>query len=168
LRDLQGRIEAAYRTLIFLESRSGYDRQLLGSGALRDDQVRGLHAPVAQAGPAAAAAPVDTAPPEQPSGAPGPGSQGASLELAGGQVAPSPTPVMPPSIPEAPDDTAAPPAASLPPPSPDSPATESVALLSQPADSALPPQPEPDAGSEPRPTPESGADLRDERQRLHL
>src|SRR5258705_1774844 len=62
LRDLQGRIEAAYRTLIFLESRSDYDRSLLGSGALREDQVRGLHA------------------------APGaPGQPSAALDLPGGQ-----------------------------------------------------------------------------------
>lgn len=168
LRDLQGRIEAAYRTLIFLESRSDYDRQLLGSGALRDDQVRGLHAPVTLGGPAAAAAPGDAAPADHPPGAPAPGPQGASLELAGGQAAPAPTPAMPPSIPEPPEDAAAAPAASLPPPSPDSPATESAALLSETADSVPPAQSEPDAGSERRPTPESGADLRDERQRLHL
>lgn len=61
LRDLQARIEAAYRTLIFLESRSDYDRRLLTRGTLRDDQVRGLH------------------------GAPPPGAAAPSLELAGGQ-----------------------------------------------------------------------------------
>src|SRR5207245_38231 len=50
LREMQARIEAAYRTLIFLESRSVYDRQLLGSGALKEDQVRGLHAGAATGG----------------------------------------------------------------------------------------------------------------------
>ncbi|HKB06754.1 MAG TPA: helix-turn-helix domain-containing protein, partial [Candidatus Polarisedimenticolia bacterium] len=175
LRELQGRIESAYRTLIFLESRSDYDRQLLGSGALRADQVRGLHAPVAQAAAAPAPTSGDAAPAGQTPGAPGTSLQGDSLELAGGQAAPSPTQTMPPpSISEPADDAATPPAASLSPPSslqppsPDSPATESAALLSESSDSVPQAQPEPDAGSERRPTPESGADLRDERQRLRL
>jgi flagellar biosynthesis protein FlhG len=81
LRDLQARIEAAYRTLIFLESRSDYDRRLLTRGTLRDDQVRGLH------------------------GTPPPGAAATpSLELAGGQAiaagsAPPPDAVVPPEPP---------------------------------------------------------------------
>lgn len=54
LRAIQARVEEAYRTLIFLESRVAYDRQLVESGALRSDQVRGLHGPVgAEDSPAA-------------------------------------------------------------------------------------------------------------------
>ena len=94
LREMQARIEAAYRTLIFLESRSDYDRQLLGSGALKDDQVRGLHA---QAGAAAVAAGVVTpsaegaAPSREPEGAPAAPASG-TMELAGGhEVPPSPS-----------------------------------------------------------------------------
>jgi flagellar biosynthesis protein FlhG len=87
LRDLQGRIEAAYRTLIFLESRSDYDRRRLTSGTLRDDQARGLH------------------------GAPPPGAAGspASLELAGGQAIAA-GPALPPvaaASPEPPSGEAA-------------------------------------------------------------
>jgi flagellar biosynthesis protein FlhG len=168
LRDLQGRIEAAYRTLIFLESRSDYDRQLLGTGALREDQVRGLHGSVAQA--AASAPPamaVESAPTEQPSGTPVTATPDASLELAGGQAAPSPPPAMPPTAAEHAEDVMTPAAASLASPSPDSPAMDSTALLSE-APDAVPQLAEPDSGSGPRPTPESGADLRDERQRLRL
>ena len=52
LRVLQGRVEEAYRTLIFLESRVAYDRHLLESGLLKPDQIRGLHAELAHAAPA--------------------------------------------------------------------------------------------------------------------
>src|SRR5262249_12446031 len=89
LRELQGRIEAAYRTLIFLESRSDYDRQLLGTGALKEDQGPGLHAGRVTA----AAAP----PPTHPGTLPGPESEGGTgLELAGGQAVP-PAPVSEPA-----------------------------------------------------------------------
>jgi flagellar biosynthesis protein FlhG len=54
LRALQGRVEEAYRTLIFLESRVAYDRHLLDSGLLKPDQIRGLHAELAHAGSGAA------------------------------------------------------------------------------------------------------------------
>jgi hypothetical protein len=63
LRAIQARVEEAYRTLIFLESRVAYDRHLVESGALNADQVRGLHGPVgaedspAAAGPGMAARP---------------------------------------------------------------------------------------------------------------
>lgn len=67
LRAIMTRVEDAYRTLIFLESRVAYDRQMVDSGRLAADQIRGLHgglgpAPGAprQAAPAAAA--VDTTP----------------------------------------------------------------------------------------------------------
>ena len=158
LRELQGRIEAAYRTLIFLESRSDYDRQLLGSGALKEDQVRGLHA----ATPAGDA----VAPSEPEAGATPPpeGEAGTGLELAGGQAVPS-----------------APGADAAPQPGPTA-APQTSAVAAPPNGSALEPpgeppqsasapaaapveQPAPDAN---RPTPQSGADLRDERQRLRL
>jgi flagellar biosynthesis protein FlhG len=61
LRDLQARIEAAYRTLIFLESRASYDRQMLERGALRAEDVRGLHAE--PSAPAPAAPPESSSPP---------------------------------------------------------------------------------------------------------
>src|SRR5439155_17007859 len=57
LRTLQGRVEEAYRTLIFLESRVAYDRHLLDSGLLKPDQIRGLHAEMAHAAPATPSAP---------------------------------------------------------------------------------------------------------------
>jgi len=43
LRAVMTRVEDAYRTLIFLESRVAYDRQLVDSGRLAADQIRGLH-----------------------------------------------------------------------------------------------------------------------------
>jgi flagellar biosynthesis protein FlhG len=43
LRAIMTRVEDAYRTLIFLESRVAYDRQLVDSGRLAADQIRGLH-----------------------------------------------------------------------------------------------------------------------------
>jgi flagellar biosynthesis protein FlhG len=43
LRAIMTRVEDAYRTLIFLESRVAYDRQLVDSGQLAADQIRGLH-----------------------------------------------------------------------------------------------------------------------------
>jgi flagellar biosynthesis protein FlhG len=43
LREMQARIENAYRTLIFLESRAVYDRHMIESGALRPEQLRGPH-----------------------------------------------------------------------------------------------------------------------------
>ena len=153
LREMQARIEAAYRTLIFLESRSDYDRQLLGSGALKDDQVRGLHA---QAGAAAVAAGVVTpsaegaAPSREPEGAPAASASG-TMELAGGhEVAPSPS---------APAAVSAPAGADV----------EGPTAPSAPGDAAQP-LPGPEATSEPaaRPAPGSGSELREERQRLHL
>ena len=72
LRELQARIEAAYRSLIFLESRATYDRQMLKDGALRADDVRGLHEGGAT-GPAAQTQD-------------GPGEPTAPLEVAGGEM----------------------------------------------------------------------------------
>jgi len=63
LRAIQARVEEAYRTLIFLESRVAYDRHLVESGTLGADQIRGLHGPVgaeesvAATGPRVAARP---------------------------------------------------------------------------------------------------------------
>jgi len=57
LRAIQARVEEAYRTLIFLESRVAYDRHLVESGALTADQVRGLHGLVGAEDSTAAAAP---------------------------------------------------------------------------------------------------------------
>ena len=164
LREMQGRIEAAYRTLIFLESRSNYDRQLLGSGALREDQVRGLHggasaaaAPSASEPAGAAAAPLASVPASSPD---------SSLELAGGQAAPAvPLPIALPPV-EPPADSAAP--APVPVPSPDSPANDAAVLLAPQPEMDLPDPTEPNAGAKPRPVPESGADLRGERERLRL
>lgn len=121
LRDLQGRIEAAYRTLIFLESRSDYDRRLLGSGALREDQVRGLHAAAGAAGRPTAA-----------------------LELAGGQSVTSP-PGEATAIPAGPG-AATPPAADpagVPPPA-------AVLAAATRVDASLPAHPE-DAATHPIP-----------------
>jgi flagellar biosynthesis protein FlhG len=61
LRALQGRVEEAYRTLIFLESRVAYDRHLLDSGLLKPDQIRGLHAELAHAASAPPPGPAATA-----------------------------------------------------------------------------------------------------------
>jgi len=154
LRELQGRIEAAYRTLIFLESRSDYDRQLLGSGALKEDQVRGLHAgtPTRET-PAAAEAP--------PAGSDADAGTGTGLELAGGQsVAPSPETPPPAEAAPAGEGSPASPAA-------DAAAETGAEVVVAPVGTDAPPQdsimPSPD-----RPSPRSGADLRDERQRLRL
>ncbi len=71
LREIQARIENAYRTLIFLESRAVYDRQMIEAGALRPEQLRGPHSdlsgPRKSPGPAAEA-PGDpaTSPPQGP------------------------------------------------------------------------------------------------------
>jgi len=143
LRDLQARIEAAYRTLIFLESRSDYDRRLLGSGALREDQVRGLHAA---------------------SGAPG--QPPAALELAGGHSVATPagdTPAAPTA-----GAQAAAPDGSEPASGPDPAGTEATAVPSPDT-----PGPEAADRGEPQetvslPTPGSGAELRETRQRLNL
>ena len=141
LRDLQARIEAAYRTLIFLESRSDYDRRLLGSGALREDQVRGLHAA---------------------SGAPG--QPPAALELAGGHSVATPagdTPAAPTAQAAAPDGSepaSGPDPAGTEPtavPSPDTPGPEASGRGEPQETVSLP-------------TPGSGAELRETRQRLNL
>jgi len=141
LRDLQARIEAAYRTLIFLESRSDYDRRLLGSGALREDQVRGLHAA---------------------SGAPG--QAPAALELAGGHSVATPagdTPAAPTAQAAAPDGSepaSGPDPAGTEPtavPSPDTPGPEASGRGEPQETVSLP-------------TPGSGAELRETRQRLNL
>jgi len=73
LRAIMTRVEDAYRTLIFLESRVAYDRQLVDSGRLAADQIRGLHGGMAHApgaprqGAAAAGRPVPA--PAPPAGA---------------------------------------------------------------------------------------------------
>ena len=159
LRELQGRIEAAYRTLIFLESRSDYDRQLLGSGALQEDQVRGLHA-----GAAARDVPAPSGePPKDGSTAPDEPT-GTALELAGGQAVPSPPVADPPADVPPGGGTILPVSAPL----PDGPAGDAAATLGAAAESANPPPPEAASPPADRPAPESGADLREERQRLRL
>jgi len=124
--------------------------------------------PAAASSPQAPPGDTPAPPPDQPAGAQAAAPQEASLELAGGQVAPPPPPTMTPAIDEPAGVliTAAP--APPPTPSPDSPATEAAALRVDAPEPITPPQPEPDATAERRPTPESGADLRDERQRLRL
>ncbi len=151
LREMQARIEAAYRTLIFLESRSDYDRQLLGSGALKEDQVRGLHAGagVAAASPGRVApSPEAAAPSREPEGAP----VSATMELAGGhEVAASPGPAADSSVPAEADRE------------------DPTAPSSPPADAGQPvPGPEAAPAAAARPAPGSGSELREERQRLRL
>ncbi|HEV8699736.1 MAG TPA: helix-turn-helix domain-containing protein [Candidatus Polarisedimenticolia bacterium] len=145
LRDLQGRIEAAYRTLIFLESRSDYDRRLLGSGALREDQVRGLHA------------------------APGaPGLAPAALELAGGQSVAPPAEDASPTAPVATPGSPATGGGAEPAPESDVPGVPaSVAPSPVPTAPEGPGLPGHQEG-EAQPTPGSGAELREARQRLNL
>jgi flagellar biosynthesis protein FlhG len=81
LRAIQARVEEAYRTVIFLESRVAYDRGLLEAGRLGPNEIRGLHAAMAAPGPAPAAGsdgmgaptpapPPGEAPPAAPDGAP--------------------------------------------------------------------------------------------------
>jgi flagellar biosynthesis protein FlhG len=156
LRDLQARIESAYRTLIFLESRSEYDKRMLSSGTLKEEDVRGLHAVPAPAAPAAAGPPEATGPapvaiptppaaesaaagPALPADAPpadapppaDPGSTAPVLELAGGTaVSRTPGPGSEGAL-ETPEAVAVAPAA-------------------------------------PRPVATSGAELRDERLHQHL
>ncbi|HUD73042.1 MAG TPA: AAA family ATPase, partial [Dongiaceae bacterium] len=55
LRGTLDRVEDAYRTLIFLESRVAYDRQRVEIGCTSADQVRGLHGGVGTAAAEAAA-----------------------------------------------------------------------------------------------------------------
>ena len=171
LRELQARIEAAYRTLIFLESRSTYDRQMLERGALQEEQVRGLHA--GPAAPAAAGEPRAEAPP-------------------------SPTPPLPPS-PAVISIAPKPPEALAPSAAPDAPAVPTAAagtdaaagaavvageVSATPEPAAAAPAQEPVPAGPPsakeaagafepppgtvRPTPGSGADLRAERERLRM
>jgi flagellar biosynthesis protein FlhG len=72
LQAIQARVEESYRTLIFLESRVTYDKQMLETGSLKADQVRGLHA--AATSGEAAPVPVPAPDPElqaaKPQGAP--------------------------------------------------------------------------------------------------
>ena len=154
LREVQARIEAAYRTLIFLESRATYDRQMLQSGALGVDQVRGLHAgmPASQGTETPAPAPEAAAAPEPGIGvaSPAPEDAGApapapTLEIAGGiETSGMPSPEA------AAEPPGARPAATL----PDEPATTG---------------PDESAPQEvARPLPDGGTDLREERERRRL
>jgi len=81
LRAIMTRVEDAYRTLIFLESRVAYDRQLVDSGRLAADQIRGLHGglaavqsaghpPAHEAGAARETQPAAARPGEAPAAAP--------------------------------------------------------------------------------------------------
>ncbi|OLC56327.1 MAG: hypothetical protein AUH92_00395 [Acidobacteria bacterium 13_1_40CM_4_69_4] len=152
LREMQARIEAAYRTLIFLESRSDYDRQLLGSGALKEDQVRGLHAAAgAAAAPAATDTPTRAETPSKGPEAPAAAPAAPLMELAGGHEVGAP--------PGAPTDAAAP-----------SGTDGAGRPAPQVPGDAGQPLPGPEAALEPgpRPAPGSGSELREERQRLRL
>jgi flagellar biosynthesis protein FlhG len=92
LRELQARIEAAYRTLIFLESRSDYDRRLQDHGSAGAATERPAVTLAAPAPPAA------DRPPEDRAAGPEAAPPAPSLELAGG----GPTAGLPaPPAPEA-------------------------------------------------------------------
>ncbi|HEU4403305.1 MAG TPA: helix-turn-helix domain-containing protein [Candidatus Polarisedimenticolia bacterium] len=141
LREMQARIEAAYRTLIFLESRSTYDRQMLERGALRDDQIRGLHG--------------------------GPATEPRVLERAGGEVVPTAAP--PPGTDGG--AASGPPPATRVQDEPNSASLQSPHAAQPPPTIQPSPVPAPVAWPAPsdldasRPLPASGPDLRDERQR---
>ena len=146
LREMQARIEAAYRTLIFLESRSTYDRQMLDRGAVRDDQLRGLHG---------APAPASAAEPPRLS----------SLEVAGGTPVPAPGPAQPAEPPPVPEAAATPPEESRP--------AEPASVAALPASVAALPAPVEPAAPAPaapadHPCPGSGPELREERQRRSM
>ena len=152
LRELQARIEAAYRALIFLESRATYDRQMLERGTLSVDQVRGLHAsPAAPSETIAAGPPAGAAP---------------ATETTGGIEAPDPGSATAPG----PDQASA-----LRPGAPADATTDGLAApaTADPGPVAPPPgggsgmEGEPPAGVA-RPVPEGGADLRQERERLQM
>lgn len=65
VRALRARLEVAYRTLVFLESRSEYDRSLLAAGRVRPEELRDLsleiHAAAASAAQRHASAPAKAA-----------------------------------------------------------------------------------------------------------
>jgi flagellar biosynthesis protein FlhG len=138
LREMQARIESAYRTLIFLESRSDYDRRLLEKGSDRD------RPPGAPAPAAAASAPAGTA------------GEGGSLEMAGGNSAPLATPPSPAATERV---TAPPESPDIAPPGPvsaDAPSREAVTATA----AATPPEATTGQG-----IPASGGELREERQK---
>ena len=154
LRVLQGRVEEAYRTLIFLESRVAYDRHLLDSGLLKPDQIRGLHAELAHAA---------SAPPSGTAVAASSG-EGAGFERTAGDdpaAAAAATTVVPTAAPIRPAAEADPaPAQSAPPAveaTPASAATSAPAVATQAAG---------DAWQAPRSLPATGEALRAERLRL--
>ncbi len=155
LRELQARIEAAYRALIFLESRATYDRQMMERGAFRPDQVRGLHGAAAGPGEATGAVALDAArvsPPQPP------------LEIAGGQAAPQPRET-------AVGETAAPDAdarENAPLEGTGHEAAASVAVPPQAGDVGAPGSPSGGLAAEPRTLPEGGIELRQERERRKL
>lgn len=80
LQAIQARVEESYRTLIFLESRVAYDRQMLQAGSLKADQVRGLHA-------AATSGAAEHAPASAPEPALQVGESGGTPESSGPPVA---------------------------------------------------------------------------------
>jgi flagellar biosynthesis protein FlhG len=150
LRSIQARVEEAYRALIFLESRVAYDRQLVESGTLGADQIRGLHGTVGAqesglaSGPGVAARPRPAAEDDDAS-APASGES---------QAASSPDP----SAASTSDGAAAAAAAS-------------GAAGSAPPSASAEPAPQaagPDADTGIRPAPGSGAALRAARLRLGL
>jgi flagellar biosynthesis protein FlhG len=94
VRAVRARVETAYRTLVFLESRSEYDRMLLADNRVRPEELRDLSlepqsAPPpggpAQAGPAAAQASCSA--PDSPAAAP---ATDATAGAAGGTAAAQP------------------------------------------------------------------------------
>ena len=153
LRSTLDRIEDAYRTLIFLESRVAYDRQRVEIGCTSADQVRGLHdgvaAQPAEVPAAADAEPVTPAPapseetaPHASGAAPGQASRVAAVpddtNAAGPAGDPSPAPVAGREPAEA---GLAAPSASTPDP------VRPQASADEPAAPALPPQPVPLTGA---------------------
>ena len=166
LRGTLDRIEDAYRTLIFLESRVAYDRQRVEIGCTSADQVRGLHGGAVPPATAATdfaavnpAAPVNPAATAEPEGGTEPATNASgSATVAAGAASVTAAPVPAPegaigSIPHLP-------AASLPGAS-----TTAAAQVAEPA--AVGPEPAAPAGP-PQPVPLTGAGLAAERHRLGL
>jgi flagellar biosynthesis protein FlhG len=168
LREMQARIEAAYRTLIFLESRSTYDRQMLERGTVRDDQLRGLHGAPSTAPAADATAPAPRISSLEPAGgSPGEAARAADAPAAG-TAPPAPAGDRPEGTPAA-EAAAAETAA----PAPRAGAGATAGAPPTPADDTAPPGSAP-AGPDTAPAaadrscPGSGPELRDERLRRKL
>jgi flagellar biosynthesis protein FlhG len=160
LRGTLDRIEDAYRTLIFLESRIAYDRQRVEIGCTSADQVRGLHDAVGAAHPAlpaiqAPAAMGEGTPPSTGSvtAAPGTVVAAAAAGVAEARSSPEPHPV---------DGT------SDPATGPEIPAGVVATAGAEPAAEPAPPAEQEVSVAPPQPVPLTGAGLAAERVRLGL